>query len=492
MMQDEDKSKEALIEEVQTLRLKVAELEAAEREYQSTETALRKSEKLYRLLAKNVTDVITHHAADGTYLYVSPSSKTLFGYDPQELLGQKPFELIHPDDKERLLAEYEKQIQHGDIAQTEYRHRKQDGTYLWVENLSRTIRNSETEEVQEVICVIRDISERIRMEQELREYKKAVESSEDMIAAVSKDYVYLFANAAFLKHRGMESEQVVGHTVAEVLGQDVFEQVVKSYCDRCLQGETIQYDMTYTYPELGERYLSVSYYPLKTSTEDISGFVTVIRDITESKQAENALRESEKQLKELNASKDTFFSIIAHDLKNPLIAFLSFANLLDDLEKWGQNEIRDYRQQFRRSADNLFALLENLLTWSRVQRGMIDFLPQHFHLDMIIAQNLELLKPNAEQKQMTLRNSVQETFSVFADIHMITTVIRNLVTNALKFTQPGGTVEISARQTEHEIEVSVSDTGIGIPEDKLPQLFRIDTKYKRRGTAKEKGTGLGF
>jgi signal transduction histidine kinase len=145
------------------------------------------------------------------------------------------------------------------------------------------------------------------------------------------------------------------------------------------------------------------------------------------------------------------------------------------------------------STENLYKLLENLLTWSRIQRGMIEYHPTPLDLRYLAKQNLELFQPNAAQKQITLHNAIIEPITVYADVNMVNTIIRNLCSNAIKFTPSGGTVTISATQTDdHEVEIAVADTGIGIKPDDLPKLFQIDTKYKRLGTDHEKGTGLGL
>jgi signal transduction histidine kinase len=143
-------------------------------------------------------------------------------------------------------------------------------------------------------------------------------------------------------------------------------------------------------------------------------------------------------------------------------------------------------------SEALYALLDNLLTWSRVQRGMIDYHPQEIDVQKVVTRNVAIFTSNAEQKQITLRTAIQEQTIVYADKKMIDTIIRNLLSNALKFTHPGGNIEVSATQNGNYVTVSVTDTGIGIDEKHIPKLFRIDAQYKRVGTANEKGTGLGL
>ncbi len=205
------------------------------------------------------------------------------------------------------------------------------------------------------------------------------------------------------------------------------------------------------------------------------------------------IRRQQQQLCALNASKDTFFSIIAHDLKNPFSGFLSFVALMEDsITTWDKNRIIELTALLRTSANHLSALLDNLLTWSRIQRGLIEYHPIRCDLHVMAAHNIAIFTPNAEQKQIVLSNSIPEPMLVSADVNMVDTVLRNLLSNALKFTRAGGTVDVTARSDQQSIEVSVSDTGVGIAEEHWPKLFQIDVRYKRLGTASEKGTGLGL
>ena len=199
------------------------------------------------------------------------------------------------------------------------------------------------------------------------------------------------------------------------------------------------------------------------------------------------------ELAELNASKDKFFSIISHDLRSPFNALLGFAQILsENLERYPLEEIRQKVIYIRTAAERLYALLENLLTWSRIQRGAIEYNPEPLDLAEIAEDNVALFTPNAEQKQIRLHNSIQTQTFVYADYSMLNTVIRNLTSNALKFTSSGDHVTLSAKIAEQLVEIAVTDTGIGISAAVLPTLLRIDTHHTQVGTAGEKGTGLGL
>ena len=213
-------------------------------------------------------------------------------------------------------------------------------------------------------------------------------------------------------------------------------------------------------------------------------------DLLEEKNLE--LRQKNLRLEESNANKDKFFSLIAHDLKSPMTGFLSLAELFENTDNMQPEQFKEFIRQFRASAENLFQLLENLLTWARIQRGLIEHAPQRANLGDIIHQNVALMAQNARQKKIALVNSVAQEVFVYADTHMLEAIIRNLLSNALKFTKPGGSVDITTADAGDFVTVSVSDNGIGMTEEKCAKLFQIGMKIQSKGTADEKGTGLGL
>jgi PAS domain S-box-containing protein len=233
----------------------------------------------------------------------------------------------------------------------------------------------------------------------------------------------------------------------------------------------------------------------------IAGLVGINRDITERKRMEaqlltahTELRETNAQLAQLNASKDKFFSIVSHDLRSPLTILLGLSELIDDnVTRYSPDRIKLYTKELRDAAEKVYALMENLLTWSRVQRNVMEYTPHELDVYDLVTEAFELFQAAARQKAITLRNTVPPGTMVYADYAMVYTVLRNLMSNALKFTpKGGGHIEMSAKQENTTIEVAVSDTGIGIPKEDLSKLFRIDIRYSHAGTDGEEGTGLGL
>ncbi len=219
-----------------------------------------------------------------------------------------------------------------------------------------------------------------------------------------------------------------------------------------------------------------------------------IRDITDRLQAEEELKLKNDELRHINAEKDKFFSIIAHDLRGPFNGFLGFTRLMvEDLPDLTQGEILKFAVSMRNSATNLFQLLENLLEWSRSQRGLTNFEPESFLLKSMIVESMHTLMDAAHKKGVCISFEIQEDLGVFADEYMLASTIRNLASNAMKFTKKGGNVSIAAKTVSgNSVEISVRDTGIGMSSTMVEDLFRLDVQTNRKGTDGEPSTGLGL
>jgi PAS domain S-box-containing protein len=223
-------------------------------------------------------------------------------------------------------------------------------------------------------------------------------------------------------------------------------------------------------------------------------------DITERKEAELELEKSQEQLlkyaeelKKLNASKDKFFSIISHDLRSPFNSLLGVTEFItQSFDEMSTAEIKEAVTNINQSSQQVYNLILNLLEWSRIQTGRLYIEKSELNLSELIENVINLYQQNAGAKEIKLRFNSSEKLIAYADKYMIETVIRNLVSNAIKFTPKGGKVEVNSVKKENFVEVTITDNGLGISKENQRKLFRIDQQFKTEGTANEKGTGLGL
>jgi signal transduction histidine kinase len=205
------------------------------------------------------------------------------------------------------------------------------------------------------------------------------------------------------------------------------------------------------------------------------------------------IQEQKKKLEELNRTKDKFFSIIAHDLRGAFMPLVGSVSILERIIKpYDDQKLHSFFDKMSDSVKNIHKLLENLLCWGRIQRHKLSVNFQSVDLYKLMEWLTDLYQAQANQKSIRMFHSIPEGLFVQADSDMIETIFRNLITNAIKFTSTGGTVTIKNSQDSTHVIISVTDTGIGIPEDRISGIFQTDIKNKTKGTAGETGTGLGL
>ena len=212
------------------------------------------------------------------------------------------------------------------------------------------------------------------------------------------------------------------------------------------------------------------------------------------KKTEAALKESETSLREMNSTKDKFFSIIAHDLRGPLSSFAGMTEIMaEESSNLKKAEIQEFAVCMRDSASNTYRLLENLLNWATSQRGLVPFKPEIVPLLPVVKECIGLMLESAKKKDIEIMCGAADTIAVFADRNMLQTVIRNLISNAVKFTTNDGKISVAAKITGNgDVEVAIIDSGIGMDSATIEKLFRIDVRSSRLGTSGEHGTGIGL
>lgn len=236
-------------------------------------------------------------------------------------------------------------------------------------------------------------------------------------------------------------------------------------------------------------------------------FFGVLKDITQSKDVEEQLKEyveklavlnrklvkSETELKKINASKDKFFSIIAHDLRAPFTSLLGLTDFLTyDIDNLSKEEVKVFAQKINISSKGIYELVENLLEWARVQTATMEYNPHTFDLYSLGGTIITTMVGVSVKKNITIENNISKETNIYADKNTITSVFQNLIANALKFTKPGGTISVDAKLNNKYYLISVKDNGVGIAADIVEKLFKIDEHHTTCGTANEKGTGLGL
>jgi PAS domain S-box-containing protein len=450
---------------------------------------LKNSEIKHSTLISNISDVIGIIDLDGIIKYKSPNSEKWFGWKPQNLIGTDGRLTIHPDDLQRIQKELIALFKKENSSKTvEYRYKCKDGSYKLVELTATNLTNDPI--ISGVLLNYHDITQRKQIEEELRENTEMLQTIIDNIPVM----IICIDEKGEIKIANQELVSVLGWTFKEWETENIFAkcypepEVLKEVLD-FMMSEEIGWKDFNTHTKNGT-IINTVWMNIKLPNGISMG---IGQDITIRKRAEEKLIEKDNFLQKLNADKDRFISILSHDLKSPFNSILGFSEVLtEDIRKLNTDEIEDIAKNINKSARNTLYLLEDLLAWAMMQQGKIIFKPQKLSLADICKNILEILNPNAVAKNITINYYIADRIKVFADIDMIKTVLRNLVSNALKFTNNGGTISVSSEENSENVTISISDNGVGIKAENIKKLFNISEVITTKGTAEETGTGLGL
>jgi len=323
-------------------------------------------------------------------------------------------------------------------------------------------------------------------------YKSILNNIGDPVFVKDDQSRLLVVNDAFCKIFSLDRDKIIGRTLAEdvsaeeresffKIDKQVIEDGVENINDEAL---TVRGSQTRTISTRKNRFID---------SDGKKYLVGVIHDITERKKSEDSLRESEKQLKELNATKDKLFSIVAHDLTSPYSNIIGLSELLiETIDDSQIEESKEYARLLNLSAKNTLILLDNLLKWAKSQTGQLSFNPEKLVTSDVILEILSLNKSLAKSKNICIEDISTDDVEIYADRNMLKTILRNLISNAIKFTHEGGRIRVCTTLKPDHAEITISDDGVGVSEENQKGLFNLTSNRPSVGTAKELGSGLGL
>jgi PAS domain S-box-containing protein len=461
-----------------------------------TETKLRLSENTYRGIIDSLSDAIYILDKDACFLDVNVAAQKLYNYEKEYFLHKNPEFLSAPGLND--LAQTFSLIQeayNGKHIRFEFWGLRKDGS-IFPKEISLTPGMWFDQKV--VIAVGREMTERKQAEQALKiseeKYRLLVQYSSDPIFSYNRDETYRFVNEAFASQFGKRPEEIIGRSPYDIFSPEEAEKRL-SMIRRVLEtGEKGELEVKVNAVTGEEKYYITLVDPIKDVQGNVLWVTCISKDITLRKKSEAELVLKNELLKASNAEKDKFFSIVAHDLRGPMNGFLGLTGIMaEDIESLSAFELKEIATTMRASAVNIYRLIENLLEWSKMQRGKISFEPQPLFLKSSLNKSIELMKDATTKKEIELQINIPEHTVVFADVHMLETVIRNLLSNAIKFSFKGGLIEICASKTENKmICLEVRDYGIGMNTELLNKLFILTENTNRKGTEGEPSTGLGL
>lgn len=465
--------------ETERLKLENSELRNLQ---EMNEKEKEQAEKYYRIFNLNPSAVALSVFETGEYIEVNESFLRIFGLQRNQVIGKTSIELnlLTAETRKSIIAglngatsifnfpieikNYLGEIRYG-IFSGEYFLLR--GRKLW-------------------ITVMQDVTEMRKMELELKKseerFRNYINSTSDIVYTLDAKQRHTGIYGNWVERFGFEVADFMGKTPREIMGD--FASVHEEANQKALKGETVVYEWL-SQKDNEMHCFQTSVTPLMLDGI-VTGLIGIGREITKLKQVENELRN-------LNATKDKLFSIISHDLRTPFNAIIGFSQIIHEKCIGHDYEsVEKYSQHVYLSAQRSYNLLNNLLLWSGIQTGRLTFNPVELNFYTIVLSIIDLFDASINQKGIQLQNKVEPSLMFVADSMMIESVMRNLVSNAIKYTPSGGTVIVSAHRDNNEIIISVRDNGLGMDVLEIKNLYGPDFKKSTVGTNNESGSGLGL
>jgi len=488
-----------------------------------------------------VADFIYIKDINSRFIQANKSVANNMGTTPDELIGKTDFDFYPKKLAQKFFEDEQKVIKSGQSVRNEVEPSiDQEGNKLIISTTKAPLKNASGKIIGS-IGIGRNITAEKQAEEEVKKANEEIRLERNQLRTLIDnipDYIYIkdtecrfaVANKTLARTVRVDSpDDLIGKTDFDFYPEELAR---KFYKDELNVMKTRQPLINHEEPGIDEHgkklFISSTKVPLIANKGEIKGIIGIGRDITalyqtrvklqrksedlhevnvllEERQEEvqqqaeelkaqaDSLQQINSELEKLNATKDKFFSLIAHDLKNPFVAITSLSDLLvKDHQKLTEVEKTELVKLIKVSSENAYSLLENLLHWARTQTDRIKYNPKTFDLHTAIEENIKFHRISSERKHIKLHSSVPKNIMVYADLNMINLVIRNLLSNAIKFTDMFGKIMIYHKEENEEIELFIEDNGVGIDPAHVDKLFNIGDNYTNAGTSGETGTGLGL
>jgi len=468
------------------------------------ETAIIESGKKWEAIVSASPDGIGLISLDGKVEFVSNNYAIIHGFTTDEkndYLGRSVFDFIDPSSHPAITDQFAK-LHSGkkESGESEYLGIKKDQSRFSL-GINSALLYDKDGIPTNILVIGRDITERKAIQEQIKESEQRLQ----MVINVTEEGIWdwhlpsgrVIHNHQWYMLLGAKPGEI--ENTVEAFGNLIHPEdkaIVFQKIDAMLQGKSDKYYSEHRLVGKGrtiwvrDRGAIVEHNTQGNPVRMLGSYT----DITKQREADAEIKFQNEKLRKINAEREKFFSIIAHDLRGPLGGFMGITEMMaDESQYFSEIERKEMMSDLSRSARNTFNLLENLLEWSQMVQGRTDFLPVTLNLKELITGCVAMITEPAQLKAIKIRTDLSNHLEVIADHNMLHTVIRNLLTNALKFTCEGGEITVSALEEENNFTaISVKDTGIGMTEEMRTNLFRIDAKVKRPGTNGEHSTGLGL
>lgn len=448
---------------------------------------------------RKIPDLFATISPEGMILFANEAWSKMLSLPVSLLRNKSFFDFVHPDDLDKARQKLILCFEENQLFISELRIKSHGGNYKWIE-----WKGEIDIETKCLFVIGRDFTERKEKEDNLlireERYRLLAEHARDVIWTMELDGTITYISPAVEELRGFTVKEAMHQPLNQIITPES-QAIVIAYMQRLNAAystgkelEDFKCENEYYCKDGTTLWTEVFVHPYFAATSNVPSILGVTRDISERKQFETRLLQQTNDLRNAIATRDKFFSIIAHDLRSPFNGFISLLQYLEEsILGLSLLEIQKYIKIIGVSAGNLYMLLENLLEWSRIQTGTFSTNSTNFYLNERILASCELFSEALSKKSQEIEVNIPEKLPLLADKRMVDGIIRNLVTNAMKFSPKGSKISISAKMNDRSmVEVSIRDVGIGMSENILGNLFKLNSNICLKGTEGEPSSGLGL
>ncbi|MBZ0276059.1 MAG: PAS domain-containing sensor histidine kinase, partial [Anaerolineae bacterium] len=459
------------------------------------EDALRESETRYRLLAENITDLVIRLDPAANYTYVSPSSRRLLGYEPEEMVGRSGFDFIHPDDRPVIQdASIRAITERQPYSPLAVRFIHKEGRYVWMEISGQSVFSEETGEVMEFITISRNIDAERAAQHALRESEERLrilfESVPDAIFLLTHDGMLSDVNPAAVTLCGMPREDILGKHFMDL---NLIDPTWHGFSENAVLNisstapESMEFELLH--PDGDRRMIEVLVHPVTLRGQGYN--LAIARDMTLRKRYEESLKNALQKERDLSQLKSRFLSIASHEFRNPLAVIMTSADLLVHYRhKMAESDITDRLIKIQQQVNHLKAIMEDVLELEGLEQGRIRYNPAEGDLDVLCREILDEFRTSPGQThQLVYTGPDWPKFTTF-DPRLMRQVITNLISNAIKYSPKAQSVWVQLEYQDTQAMLQVRDEGIGIPPEELSHLF--EAFHRAANVGKIPGSGLGL
>ncbi|MBZ0243094.1 MAG: PAS domain-containing sensor histidine kinase [Bacteroidales bacterium] len=454
---------------------------------------LRQNENAISTISEHITDLLLMSDLEGNVEHATPACSML-GYTEAEMLQMQLFDFVHPDDLPDLMENFAHTIMNEKTGFASYRVVTKAGNSFWVEANGSVVYDDQGN-TEKAVFVVRDVRKQKEIEQALVESENRFRSlfgnkHTPMLLVNIEESRFVDLNPAAVEFFGYQKEDLLKMTFSEL--SLLSEEEIAGNIEMAGNLEKVQFEMKIK--KADGNIIDAEVFGGLTELQDERVFYIILQDVSERLLAKKQVLENAEMLHNLNVTKDRLFSVIAHDLRNPIGSIMTLTELLGEQHpNLLPAEVENITAVIRKTATNTFELLENLLDWSRIQRGILQPQLQTKPLAAFIDEVFEEINVSATNKNIKLLHEIKPEIKAKIDCNILETILRNLLTNAIKFSQRNSTVWVHAQINKQKgLVIEVRDEGIGMDNEMVSQLFKLDAAVGRPGTEGEKSSGLGL